>query len=160
VSVTNVEKDATKLTLVVVADFDAPPAKVWNLFEDPRKLERWWGPPVYPATFLEHNLSPDGRMSYFMTGPEGDQSHGWWHILELDPPHRLVFENGIADDEGNPDPAMPFMLMVVELDERSGEGTQLTVTANFPSLDAMNQFITMGMEEGVTGAMSQMDALL
>jgi uncharacterized protein YndB with AHSA1/START domain len=160
VSVTNVEKDADKLTLVAEAEFDASPAKVWNLFEDPRKLERWWGPPTYPATFVEHDLSPGGWMSYVMTGPEGERAPGWWHVLEVDPPRRFVFENGIAGDDGKPDPTIPFMLMDVEVVERTGGGTLLTVTANFPSAEAMNQFITMGMEEGLTGAMSQIDALL
>jgi len=49
-SVTSIEKDFDRLTLVVVADFDATPERVWQLWADPRKLERWWGPPSYPAT--------------------------------------------------------------------------------------------------------------
>jgi uncharacterized protein YndB with AHSA1/START domain len=35
-------KDPDALTLTVVAEFDADPARVWEVWEDPRQLERWW----------------------------------------------------------------------------------------------------------------------
>ena len=159
-SVTDVQKDVINLTMTIKAEFQAVISDVWNLFEDPRVLERWWGPPTYPATFVEHNLSPGGRMSYFMTGPESDRPRGWWRVLEVDAPRRLVFENGIADAEGNPDPSIPFMLMGVVLSEIPGGVTRVTVTTSFPSAAAMEQYLTMGMEEGLTQAVSQIDALL
>jgi uncharacterized protein YndB with AHSA1/START domain len=42
-SVTRVDKDLDTLTLTLIADFDAPIERVWQLWADPRKLERWWG---------------------------------------------------------------------------------------------------------------------
>jgi uncharacterized protein YndB with AHSA1/START domain len=58
------------------------------------------GPPSYPATFVDHDLSPGGRAAYFMTSPEGRKYHGWWRIEEVDPPRQLRFEDGFGDDEG------------------------------------------------------------
>ncbi len=159
-SVTDVQKDPINLTMTIDAEFEAAIGDVWNLFADPRKLERWWGPPAYPATFVEHDLSPGGRMSFFMTGPEGDQPRGWWRVLELDAPRRLVFENGLAGADGDPDPSMPFMVMRVSLSELPGGVTRVRVTTSFPSAAAMEQFLTRGMEEGLNQAISQMDAIL
>jgi uncharacterized protein YndB with AHSA1/START domain len=159
-SVKSVERDAENLTITVSAEFDAAIERVWDLFEDPRKLERWWGPSMYPATFIEHDLSVGGRMSYYMTGPDGDQPHGWWRILELEAPRRIVFQNGFADAAGEPDNTMPIMLLLVVLDESSNQTTKVTVTTTFPSREAMGQILSMGMEEGLTEAVSQMDALL
>ena len=51
-----------------------PIARVWALWADPRKLERWWGPPTFPATVLEHDLRPGGKVSYYMTSPEGEST--------------------------------------------------------------------------------------
>ena len=31
------------LSMTMVAEFDAAPERLWNLWEDPRRLERWWG---------------------------------------------------------------------------------------------------------------------
>jgi hypothetical protein len=64
-SVTSVHKDYDNLTLTAIAEFDAPIAQVWELWSDPRKLERWWGPPGYPATFEKHDVSPGGEVTYF-----------------------------------------------------------------------------------------------
>ena len=73
-TVVSTEKDAENLTLTVVADFGATPEQVWELWEDPRKLERWWGPPTYPATFPRHDFVVGGESRYFMTGPDGENA--------------------------------------------------------------------------------------
>ncbi len=56
-TVTAVRKDPQRLTLTVEAEFDASVERIWQLWADPRKLERWWGPPTYPATFTKHDLT-------------------------------------------------------------------------------------------------------
>ena len=61
-TVTAVRKDPQRLTLTVEAEFDASVERIWQLWADPRKLERWWGPPTYPATFTKHDLAPGGRV--------------------------------------------------------------------------------------------------
>jgi len=37
-------RDVATLTLTVVAEYDADTDRVWDVWEDPRKLERWGGP--------------------------------------------------------------------------------------------------------------------
>ncbi len=71
-------KDADVLRLTLVAEFNATPERVWDVWEDPRKLERWWGPPMYPATFTRHDFTVGGESRYYMTGPDGHMPHGWW----------------------------------------------------------------------------------
>jgi uncharacterized protein YndB with AHSA1/START domain len=101
-TVTAVRKDAQALTLTLDAEFDASPERVWQLWADPRQLERWWGPPTYPATVTSHDLNPGGRVEYHMTGPEGDQPKGLWEVVEVVPPHRLVFKDLFANEDGSP----------------------------------------------------------
>ena len=60
-TLTSVEKDVDGLSLTLTADFDAPVERVWQLWADPRQLERWWGPPTHPATFERHDLTPAAR---------------------------------------------------------------------------------------------------
>ena len=106
-TVVSTTQDTDTLTLTIVADLAAPPSRVWQLWADPRQLERWWGPPTYPATVDEHDLTPGGRVAYHMTGPDGDKSHGWWKVLVVEPPHHLELEDGFADAEGVPNPNLP-----------------------------------------------------
>jgi uncharacterized protein YndB with AHSA1/START domain len=159
-TVTNIEKDTDAATMAITAEFDAEPDRVWQLWQDPRLLERWWGPPTYPATVVEHDLAPGGKVSYFMTGPEGDRHHGLWRVLEVDPPKRLVVEDAFADDQGNANPEMPTTRMQVTIADRSGGGTTMTILSTFPSTEAMEQMLATGMEEGILGSLGQIDALL
>ncbi|MEA2650948.1 MAG: hypothetical protein QOI85_669 [Chloroflexota bacterium] len=159
-TVTAVRKDTRALTMTLDAEFDASPERVWNLWEDPRQLERWWGPPTYPATFTRHDLAPGSRVEYHMTGPEGDQPMGYWDIVEADPPHRLVVNDGFRHDDGTPNDDMPRNEFRVTIAE-AGEGrTRMSIESIFPSREAMEQLLAMGMQEGLTEAVSQIDAIL
>jgi uncharacterized protein YndB with AHSA1/START domain len=159
-TVTSVRKDPEALTMTVTTELDATVERAWQLWADPRQLERWWGPPTYPATVVDHDLEAGGRVNYFMTGPEGDKAHGWWQIIAVEPPHRLEFNDGFADDSGAPNDEMPTMVMVVTLTERAGGGTVMAIETRFPSLPAMEQLVSMGMEEGMAEALGQIDAIL
>ncbi|MGW0707350.1 SRPBCC family protein [Streptomyces sp. NPDC002643] len=158
-SVTSVDKDYDNLTLTLVADFAAPVEKVWQLWADPRRLERWWGPPTYPATFETHDLVPGGEATYFMTGPEGDKFRGWWRITAVAPPTSLELTDGFADDEGKPNPDMPTTIMRMRLTRHDG-GTRMEIRSAFTSREDMDKLVTMGMEEGLKEAVGQMDGLL
>ncbi len=159
-TVTRVRKDPEALTMTITAELDASIERASQLWADPRQLERWWGPPTYPATFVDHDLAPGGRATYFMTGPDGDQPRGWWEVLAVDPPHRLELKDGFADETGAPNDAMPTMIIVVTLAEIESGRTRMTIETRFPSLEAMDQLLSMGMEEGMTAALAQIDEIL
>ena len=158
--VTKIDKDTDALTMTVVSEFDATAERVWQLWADPRQLERWWGPPSHPATVVDHDLSPGGRVSYYMTSPEGEKYHGWWKVASVDAPRSIEVEDGFADDSGQPNPDMPTTLMRVELTERDGGGTRMTMRSTFPSAEAMEQMVAMGMEDGIREALGQIESIL
>ena len=157
---TGVRKNPETRTMTLDAEFDASPERVWQLWADPRKLERWWGPPTYPATVTAHDLRSGGRVEYHMTGPEGDQPHGYWEVLEADAPRRLIFRDGFANDDGTPISDMPINEVRVAISEAGGGQTRMSIESVFPSAAAMEQLIAMGMEQGLTEAVGQIDAIL
>ena len=159
-TVTAVRKDPEQLTMTLEAEFDATPERVWQLWADPRQLERWWGPPTYPATVTAHDLRTGGRVEYHMTGPSGDQPRGYWEILETDAPNRLVFRDGFANADGTPNSDMPLNEARVTITQ-IGEGrSRMSIESVFPDAAAMEQVLAMGMEEGLTQAVGQIDAIL
>ena len=157
--VTNVTHDLDSRTLTIHAEFSAPIDRVWDIYADPRKLEKIWGPPQYPATVVDHELKTGGRVNYYMTGPEGDKHCGFWNVLEVDEPHRFVFEDGFADAEFNPVPEMPVSKSVFSFAEESGR-TTATFISTYETAEALQQVLDMGMIEGATAAMNQIDAVL
>ena len=150
--ITNVHKDYEARTMTISSEFDASVERVWQLWADPRRLERWWGPPTHPATVVEHDLRPGGKVSYFVTGPDGERSPGWWDVLAVDAPRRLEFHLG--------DPRIPTVTVRVRVDGRTGGGTRMAIEASFPSEDAMDQLLLMGFQEGLSTAIEQFDDVL
>jgi uncharacterized protein YndB with AHSA1/START domain len=158
-TVISTTKDPATLTLTLVADFDASPDRVWEVWADPRKLERWWGPPTYPATFTRHDFVVGGESRYFMTGPAGETPRGWWRIDAIEKPHRLEFANGLAGDDGEPVPGVDPMPSYVTFETVDG-GTRMTAVTCFVSVEQMETMLGMGMQEGMTRAIGQIDALV
>jgi uncharacterized protein YndB with AHSA1/START domain len=159
-TVTAVRKDSAALTMNATAEFDATPERIWQLWADPRQLERWWGPPSYPATVTAHDLAPGSRVEYHMTGPEGDQPRGFWDIVEADAPRSLVFRDGFANNDGTPNTDLPVTTARVTIEEIEDGRTRMSIDSTFPSHEAMEQVLAMGMEEGITQAVGQIGAIL
>jgi uncharacterized protein YndB with AHSA1/START domain len=159
VTITSVDTDYDSLTVTLIADFDNPIEQVWELWSDPRKLERWWGPPGYPATVEKHNLSPGGEVSYLMTGPDGDKHRGVWRVTVVDPPTALEFADAFADADGAPLADAPTSNVAVRLVERDG-GTRMEICMTFETREDMERIVGMGTVEGLRQAVSQMDGLL
>lgn len=159
-TVVDVSKDVATHSMTIVAEYPATMARVWQLWADPRQLERWWGPPGYPATVTDHDLSSGGVVSYYMTSPEGDRYHGGWRVVRADPPGHLEVEDYFADESGNENTDLPGATMVVSIDEAGAGTTRMTITSTWDSEEAMQKVLEMGMEEGIRAALAQIEALL
>ncbi|HRN53554.1 MAG TPA: SRPBCC family protein [Gemmatimonadaceae bacterium] len=157
--ITSISSDPKALTLTIIADYPCTLERLWEAYVDPRQLERFWGPVQWPATFTRHEVYPGGESHYYMTGPNGEKSHGWFKFTVVDPYAALEMEDGFADESGKRNDAMPTMRMTYRF-ERTPQGARFTGVTYFPSLEAMEQLVKMGMLEGTQSAMSQMDAVL
>ena len=152
------DKAVDALTLTFVTEYAAPRERVWQLWSDPRQLERWWGPPEWPATFEVFEFEPAGRATYYMTGPDGTKARGWWRFVAIEPPTQLALDDGFADDDGNPAPGEPVR-MTTTLEERDGR-TRMTQVSQFASVAQLDEMVAMGMEDGMRQALAQIDDLL
>lgn len=158
-TVTDVRKDFDNLTLTLTAEFDATPERVWQLWADPRQLERWWGPPNYPATMTLLDLRPGGRVEYHLTGPDGDLPQGPWEVLEVDPPRKLVFRDAVVDEDAHPVDQGPST-MTVRIEPVKQGRTQMVIESKFHSREALELALEMDMDKGLAGAIGQIDAIL
>lgn len=163
--VTDVKKDFNALTMTLVAEFDAPVERIWEVWEDPRQLERWWGPKNHPATFTEHELTPGSLTSYYFTGPDGEKTYGWWRIEEVERPRRLSIRDADAEGragEGAPVETTEDMLqrMVVTLTD-SGDGrTTMELESHFSEREGMEAYVAGGYEQGSREIIEKLDELL
>ena len=158
-SIVSIEKDYERLSLELIAEFDAPIDAVWQLWADPRKLERWWGPPTHPATVVDHELTVGGAVSYFMTGPGGEKSRGWWRVTAVEPPRSLAFTDGFANRDGSPDARTPTTDVTVRLTEQDGR-TRMELRFAFKSDEHMERVERLGAFDVFPQSVAQMDAVL
>ena len=157
--VTDITKDVETRTLTITAEFAAPVERVWALYEDPRQLEQVWGPPEYPATFVDHDLRPGTRSTYYMTSPEGEKFAGYWDITGVEPTSRFTFNDGFAKEDLTPNPDMPVSASTYAFEAIDG-GTRSIFTTTYDSAEALQTVLDMGMEEGARSAINQIDAFL
>jgi uncharacterized protein YndB with AHSA1/START domain len=151
---TSVTKDAAKLTLTIVGDYPVSQQRLWDAFADPRQLERFWGPPSWPATFTRHEMKVGGRAEYFLTGPKGERWSGTWVFTAVNPISSFEARDGEDNAE---DPNMPASMKFAF--ETTPTGSRMTCVTQFSSVEAMEQTI-VGMEEGLRAALPQLDAVL
>lgn len=157
--VTDVTTDAENLTMTVVADFAAPIERVWSAYSDPRQLERFWGPPGWPATFTAWDHTVGGRAVYSMSGPRGEKSSGAWEFVSIDAPNSFEVIDSFVDESGKLLDGFPAQRMSFVF-EPTAEGTRMVTTSHFDSVDALEQVVEMGQVEGLKMAMAQLDTVL
>jgi len=156
----NVKKDAENLTMTVVAEFDAELPRVWQLYADPRQLERWWTPADYALTISDHDLGVGGYVRAQVIAPGGEKAHAYWRIIAVDAPRSMAWEDGFLNDRGEPDPTMPVTTMRLTLDDRASDGTVMTLVITFPSTESMEMHETMDLEAQMVQVLGQAEALL
>ena len=159
--VTDVQHDLDALTLTITADFAAPVERVWEVYADPRQLERVWGPPTYPATFVDHDLAPGGRIDLLHDQPRGRE------VLRLLDHHRCR-RHPAASPSTTASPSTPpsrptptcRCRATTTPSPRSSGGTRATYVGTYASAESLQQVLDMGVVEGATSAINQIDDLL
>jgi uncharacterized protein YndB with AHSA1/START domain len=159
-SVTSVEKDTVSLTMTVTAELDATVERAWQLWADPSQFEQWWGPPGYPATVVDYDLRPGGRITFFMSGTEGERHDSTWEVVAADPPRHLELRDVDVDDDGRPNDGNAITAMIITIDGRDGGGAEMTIRTRFDSQAGMEEVLAMGIEEGMRTVFSQIEAVL
>lgn len=157
--VTSVVKDTDELSLTVHAEFPVKVSRLWDAYLDARQLEKFWGPVECPATFTRHDATVGGRSNYHMTSPEGEEFHGYWLWNEVVEHKFFEVSDGFAHADGTPNTDLPLNRMVFTFDPTS-EGSKLTISAVFDSVEELEQVVAMGMIDGTRSAMSQIEQVL
>ncbi|CAM3624853.1 SRPBCC family protein [Smaragdicoccus niigatensis] len=157
--ISSVTSNPENLTLTVIGDYAVSLTRLWDAWTDPRKLEKFWGPQTWPATFTRHDMAAGGQSAYYMTGPEGETAHGWWRFLTVEPSKLVEIEDGFAHPDGTPNDTLPTTRFSVSFEETES-GSRFTILTSFSSIEDMEQLTKMGMVEGMQDALSQLDAVL
>ncbi len=157
--ITEIISNAEALTMKIVAEYPVPVERLWEAYSDPRQIERFWGPEQWPATFTRHDMAVGGRSAYYMTGPDGTRAGGWWKFLKVEPLKTIEVIDGFADESGAENDKLPTMRVHIQF-SKTAKGSRFESVTYFPNVEAMEELMRMGVEEGIKSAMGQIDAVL
>ncbi|MGC4029917.1 MAG: SRPBCC family protein [Steroidobacteraceae bacterium] len=154
---------------VINRSFDAPVARVFEMWVSPQHLARWLPPAGATLHFLRPDIAP-GRSAFFViTGAQG-ATHVRTEYLAIEPPRRIVYTQQFVDEQEQPAPApgtdaWPQTLRntVLFMEEAPGR-TRVTVTSEPDAAAAgeVDAFVRErpGMTLGWTGSFDALEALL
>jgi uncharacterized protein YndB with AHSA1/START domain len=66
---------------------------VYNAWTNPEHLINWWGPKGYTNTFKEFDLRPNGKWSFIMHGPDGENYNNECIFLKITPPELIIWNH-------------------------------------------------------------------
>lgn len=146
-------------TLVMERDFDASRDRVWDAWTKSEILDQWWGPAPWKAVTKSMEFKVGGTWLYYMEGPSGERHYALLEYLEINPKESFSGRDSFADENGNPSDTIPSNIW---LNEFMGDDnkTHVTVTINFHSPESMKTMMEMGMKEGFTQGLDQLETLL
>lgn len=146
-------------TAAISRVMDVPAEYLFLAHSKPEHLMRWFGPVGYPVTHCECDFRVGGAWRMVMTGPDGMQGPPFGGTyLEITPHSRITYTNGFEDGTGgemNLQNARRPMVMTVTFDETVGK-TTLTVSILFASVAMKQEFLGVGMLEGIASGFDQL----
>lgn len=152
-------KDMDALSITVELVVSAPIKKVWEAWTKSEQMEQWWGPEDWPASTASFEFKVGGHWHYYMTGPDGTQSHGRFEYTQVTEPTSFLAKDMFCDEDGNINPDMPSMTFAVYLSEVD-EGTNIKTVSTYESKEDMKKILEMGSEEGFTSSLQNLEAFL
>ena len=72
---------------------DAPIARVWQAWTDPKHLAKWWGPDGFSNTVYDFELRKGGRWHLVMHGPDGANYDNELVYAEIDHHREIVLDH-------------------------------------------------------------------
>jgi uncharacterized protein YndB with AHSA1/START domain len=136
------------------------PAKfIFAAHAHPQHLMRWFGPVGYPVTLCKIDFRVGGKWRMAMTGPDGVQGPPFGGTyLEIEPNTRIVYDNRFEDDKGGDMNLQNAgtMVMTTTLVAENG-ATTVTVTTVFASAAMKDEYLGVGMTEGILSGFDQLE---
>lgn len=94
-----------------------------------------------------------------MTSPEGEKFAGVWDIQTVEQNRRFTFQDAFADEHFDVNPELPVSENSYSFASHDG-GTRAIYVSTYASGEALQQVLDMGVVEGASSAINQIDDLL
>jgi uncharacterized protein YndB with AHSA1/START domain len=140
--------------IVMTRVFDAPRHLVFDAFSDPTLLRQWFGPRGWSLSTCDVDFRVGGRWRFVLRGPDGTEMGMRGQYREIDAPVRTVHSESFDEysDAGESIVTSDFV--------EAGGATTLTATVLYPSREARDAVLAVGMPHGAAETYDRLAELL
>jgi len=148
--------------LVITREFAAPRELVWRVWNEPKHIEKWFGPQGFTTRVNSQDFTTGGKWDYVMIGPDGDEFPFNGVFLEIDPISKVVSTDEFGEEytERNPEMSMPKITSVTTLFEDHGETTRVVIKTLRATADDLKKHEEMGVEAGWNSSFEKLDVYI
>jgi uncharacterized protein YndB with AHSA1/START domain len=151
--------DKEKNAITVKKEFAANRQLVWDCHTKSELLDQWFAPQPFTLRTEHMNFSNGGHWLYAMVGPDGSTHYGRMDYETITPIDNYMAYDGFCDSEGNLNPNLPRAKWSANFSEM-GSNTFVETLVVYDTLDALETVIKMGLKEGLSITLTQLDKLL
>lgn len=145
--------DEDPCAIVASRVFDAQRELVFEAFSHPNHLANWWGPLGFTTTTRAFEFRPGGVWRLVMHGPDGRDYQNLVTYDVIQPPQRIEYHHGGADD------VEPAQFRTVVTFEDVGGKTKFTMRLLFPTAAERDRVIAeYGAAEGLVQTQARLGA--
>jgi uncharacterized protein YndB with AHSA1/START domain len=150
--------DQEKNTITVRREFAADRQLVWDCHTKSELLEQWFAPKPWKARTKSMDFREGGHWHYAMCGPDGEEHWGRMDYFSILPIESYKGWDGFCGAEGEMNAELPRAEWHSTFEELSDK-TLVQTVITYQSLTDLETVIQMGMKEGFTMALDQLEVL-
>lgn len=151
--------DQEKNTITVRREFAAGRQLVWDCHTKSELLEQWFAPKPWKARTKSMNFQEGGHWHYAMCGPDGEEHWARMDYISIQPIENFKAWDGFCNAEGEMNAELPQAEWHSTFEELS-DTTLVQTVVTYQSLADLETVIQMGMKEGLSMALDQLEELL
>ncbi len=153
----NFKVDKTNNRVFVEREFAAPLKNVWAAWTQSELLDQWWAPLPWKTKTKTMDFRDGGHWLYAMMGPEGEKQWCRADYTKIIPLKQFSSRDSFCDEQGKatgfPNSVWTSVFSEVE------DGTLVSVSIQYDSLENLGKVVEMGFREGFTSALENLDRL-
>lgn len=147
-----------KNRIIFSRTFQASIEKVFDAYTKKELFEQWFHPKGASIEVYHFNAVEGGEAFFAIRAPNMT-SYTVTKYQKVDKPNHIEYLDYFANSKGEKDTSMPGMQIFMNFEEQNGQ-TTVTSTSVFPTQEAAQQALDMGVEQGMDSTLDQLDKLL
>jgi uncharacterized protein YndB with AHSA1/START domain len=151
--------DKQNNSITVKREFAGDRQLVWDCYTKSELLDQWWAPSPFTTKTKSMDFREGGHWLYCMLDPEGKKYWGRMDYTKVNAIDSYEALDAFCDENGEINTQLPRAPWDARFSD-AGENTLVVTKVTYKSLADLEAVINMGMQEGLTSALENLDALI